>query len=37
MSELGATIVNLRFEHASLEQYLEQLEVVAAEIAPHVA
>ncbi|HZJ71829.1 MAG TPA: TIGR03619 family F420-dependent LLM class oxidoreductase [Planctomycetota bacterium] len=35
--ELGATIVHLRFEHASLEQYLEQLEVVAADVAQHVA
>jgi probable F420-dependent oxidoreductase len=34
---LGATIVNLRFRHASLAQYLEQLEVVAAEVAPRVA
>lgn len=34
---LGATVVHLRFEHASLEQYLDQLEVVAAEVAPHVA
>ena len=34
---LGATIVHLRFRHASLEQYLAQLEAVAAEVAPRVA
>jgi len=32
--ELGATTMNLRFRHRSLEHYLEQLEVFAAEIAP---
>jgi probable F420-dependent oxidoreductase len=31
---LGATIVNLRFRHRSLEHYLEQLELFAAELAP---
>ena len=34
---LGATIVHLRFRHASLEQYLDQLEAVAADVAPRVA
>jgi probable F420-dependent oxidoreductase len=34
---LGATIVHLRFRHTSLEQYLDQLEVVAAEVAARVA
>jgi probable F420-dependent oxidoreductase len=34
---LGTTIVNLRFRHASLAQYLEQLEVVARDVAPAVA
>ena len=34
---LGATIVNLRFRHRSLQHYLEQLAVVAAEIAPRFA
>jgi alkanesulfonate monooxygenase SsuD/methylene tetrahydromethanopterin reductase-like flavin-dependent oxidoreductase (luciferase family) len=34
---LGATIVHLRFRHASLAQYLDQLEAVAAEVAPRVA
>jgi probable F420-dependent oxidoreductase len=33
---LGTTIVNLRFRHASLAQYLDQLEVVAREVAPAV-
>src|SRR5262249_33716456 len=31
---LGATILNLRLRHRSLEHYLEQLDVVAGEIAP---
>ncbi len=31
---LGATVVNLRFRHRSLEHYLEQLAVFAGEIAP---
>jgi hypothetical protein len=34
---LGTTIVNLRFRHASLAQYLEQLEIVAREVAPALA
>jgi probable F420-dependent oxidoreductase len=34
---LGATIVNLRFRHTSLAHYLDQLEVVAREVAPAVA
>jgi probable F420-dependent oxidoreductase len=34
---LGAGIVNLRFRHRSLAHYLEQLEVVAHEVAPAVA
>jgi len=34
---LGATIVNLRFRHRSLEHYLEQVEACAAEIAPSFA
>jgi probable F420-dependent oxidoreductase len=34
---LGATIVNLRFRHASLTHYLEQLEVVATELLPRIA
>ena len=35
--ELGATTMNLRFRHRSLEHYLEQLEVFAAETAPRFA
>jgi probable F420-dependent oxidoreductase len=35
-AEIGATIVNLRFRHGSLEHYLEQLEVVAQDIAPRL-
>jgi probable F420-dependent oxidoreductase len=31
---LGATIVNLRFRHTSLAQYVEQLEAVARDVAP---
>lgn len=31
---LGATIVNLRTRHTSLEQYLAQLEVLAREVCP---
>ena len=34
---LGATVVNLRFRHRSLEHYLEQLAVFAGEIAPRFA
>ena len=34
---LGATIVNLRFRHRSLEHYLEQLETCATEIVPGFA
>ncbi len=34
---LGATIVNLRFRHGSLEHYLEQLEIVARDVAPALA
>jgi len=34
---VGATVVNLRFRHRSLEHYLEQLAVVAAEVAPRFA
>ncbi len=34
---LGATIVNLRFRHTSLEHYLAQLEAFAAELAPRLA
>jgi probable F420-dependent oxidoreductase len=34
---LGTTIVNLRFRHASLGQYLDQLEVVARDVAPSMA
>jgi probable F420-dependent oxidoreductase len=34
---LGATIVHLRLRHTSLAHYLEQLEAVAAEVAPRVA
>jgi len=34
---LGATVMNLRFRHRSLEHYLEQLAVFAAEIAPRFA
>jgi probable F420-dependent oxidoreductase len=35
--QLGATVVNLRFRHGSLEHYLAQLELFAAEIAPALA
>jgi len=34
---LGATVMNLRFRHRSLEHYLEQLAVFAAEVAPRFA
>jgi len=34
---LGATVMNLRFRHQSLEHYLEQLAVFAAEVAPRFA
>ncbi len=34
---LGATILNLRTRHRSLAHYLEQLESLAAEVAPQVA
>ena len=34
---LGATVMNLRFRHRSLEHYLEQLAVFAAELAPRFA
>ena len=34
---VGATVVNLRFRHRSLEHCLEQLAVVAAEVAPRFA
>jgi probable F420-dependent oxidoreductase len=34
---LGATILNLRFRHASLAHYLEQLEAVAHDVAPALA
>jgi probable F420-dependent oxidoreductase len=34
---LGATVMNLRFRHRSLEHYLEQLGVFAAEVAPRFA
>jgi len=34
---LGATVMNLRFRHRSLEHYLEQLAVFAGEIAPRFA
>jgi probable F420-dependent oxidoreductase len=33
----GATVVNLRLRHRSLAHYLEQLEVVAREVAPVLA
>ena len=33
---LGTTIVNLRLRHESLAHYLEQLEIVAGEVAPAV-
>lgn len=32
--DLGATILNLRFRHESLPHYLDQLEIVAAELSP---
>jgi hypothetical protein len=35
--DAGATCVNLRFRHASLAHYLEQLEAVAAHVMPRVA
>jgi probable F420-dependent oxidoreductase len=35
--ELGATIMNLRLRHRSLEHYLAQLEAVARDVAPRVA
>lgn len=31
---IGATLLSLRFRHASLGHYLEQLEIFAAEVAP---
>ena len=34
---LGATVMNLRFRHRSLQHYLEQLTVFAAEVAPRFA
>ncbi len=34
---LGTTIANLRFRHTSLAHYLDQLDVVAREVAPAVA
>jgi probable F420-dependent oxidoreductase len=35
--ELGATVLNLRFRHRSLEHYLEQLEICAESIVPPVS
>jgi probable F420-dependent oxidoreductase len=35
--DLGATILNLRFRHESLQHYLDQLEIVAAELSPALA
>jgi probable F420-dependent oxidoreductase len=35
--DLGATILNLRFRHESLPHYLDQLEIVAAELSPALA
>jgi probable F420-dependent oxidoreductase len=35
--DAGATIVNLRFRHASLAQYLDQLEAVATHVMPRIA
>jgi probable F420-dependent oxidoreductase len=33
-AEIGTSIMSLRFKHTSLGQYLEQLEIFAADIAP---
>jgi probable F420-dependent oxidoreductase len=33
-ARMGATVMSLRFRHESLDHYLEQLEIFAAEIAP---
>ena len=35
--DVGATMLNLRFRHHDLTHYLEQLEVVAREVAPQFA
>jgi probable F420-dependent oxidoreductase len=35
--DIGTTILNVRTRHASLTQYLDQLEALAAEVAPAVA
>jgi len=35
--DAGATMMNLRFRHRSLDHYLEQLALFAAEIAPRLA
>jgi hypothetical protein len=34
---LGATCLNVRLRHRSLDHYLEQLAIVAAEVAPLLA
>jgi probable F420-dependent oxidoreductase len=35
--DLGATILNVRLSHRSLEHYLEQLETIARDVAPQLA
>jgi probable F420-dependent oxidoreductase len=35
--DLGTAVLNLRFRHRSLDHYVEQLEIVARDVAPAVA